>query len=391
MNKKDKKGNMPLHIAAENIKYDIIEILLEAGASVNSKNSGGKTALIQAVYSHELAEEPERVKSVNILIVAGADVNVVSKKCGYTALMYVSHYGYHKCLDLLLKLGADVNLRNNYGLTALSAAQLHWHPDGLKMLIEAGADVNVTDNNGDTALHMASIWPGNKHIDLLLKAGAEVNAMDEGGRTPLMVASSYSRENSIDLLLKAGADVNKGKDEDGETALILASHCCCIEMLSLMGADDNAAAYDGCTSLHLPKCFKRLLRAGIHINKFSESETKNALGTLIGAKDRYKDEELELVGYKDGVMVLYVAGETLEGTDVDKIPEELQFEEEKLQLKHICREAIRKHLLKLDPHQHLFGRIPKLSLPLALINYLLFHVSLETDDHHHGNDDDKSC
>ena len=50
-----------------------------------------------------------------------------------------------------------------------------------------------------------------------------------------------------------------------------------------------------------------------------------------------------------------------------------------LELKHICREAIRKHLLELDPHQHLFGRIPKLGLSSVLMNYLLYGESLDDD------------
>ena len=87
-------------------------------------------------------------------------------------------------------------------------------------------------------------------------------------------------------------------------------------------------------------------------------------------------------------MILYAAGETLGGGCVDKIPEQLQFEQEKLQLKHICREAIRKHLLKLDPHQHLFGRIPRLGLPNALKKYLLYNQSLDGDDNSDDNDDD---
>ena len=66
------------------------------------------------------------------------------------------------------------------------------------------------------------------------------------------------------------------------------------------------------------------------------------------------------------------------------LPEEIKFEEEKLQLKHICRETIRKHLLKLDHHSNLFGRIPDLSLT-ALNKCLLFHVSLDDDD---DDDDD---
>ena len=65
-----------------------------------------------------------------------------------------------------------------------------------------------------------------------------------------------------------------------------------------------------------------------------------------------------------------------------KIPEVLKFEDEKLDLKHICREAIRKHLLKLDPHQHLFGRVPRLGLSEAVNQYLLFNTNLDDEDNY---------
>ena len=92
-------------------------------------------------------------------------------------------------------------------------------------------------------------------------------------------------------------------------------------------------------------------------------------------------------------MLLYAAGEMVNdpvslchhnyqvsSSDLCDLLEELKFEEEKLELKHICREAIRKHLLKLDPHLNLFGRIPRLGLPNALNMYLLFNVSLEEEE-----------
>ena len=374
MNLKDTGGNTPLFLAiqrrseeclklVESMKCDLIEILLEAGASVNGMNSRGKTPLIQAVYVvNALTEEPERVKCVNILTEAGADVNAVSKENGYTALMYASYSGFPKCVDLLLKSGADVNACADYGGSALLETAKRYRSDCFKILLEAGADVNVTYNGGNTALFITSMWPGYKHIDLLLKAGAEVNIMDEGGRTPLMIASSYGRKRSVDLLLKAGADVNLGRDEKGESALIMSSLCGhyeCVDMLLNAGADVNDTCYDDSNALHvnrfirlrhlhrLPKCFRILLRAGIQINKFTKPKGKNALGTLVRTKKRFKKEKLEHVGYGDGLLLLYAAGETLEGTEEEKIPEELKFEDEKLQLKHICREAIRKHLLKL--------------------------------------------
>ena len=90
----------------------------------------------------------------------------------------------------------------------------------------------------------------------------------------------------------------------------------------------------------------------------------------------YKRFEYE-VNYVAPILLLCAAGETLDGTEEEKIPEELKFEEEKFQLKHMCRMAIRGHLLSLDPHSNLFGRIPKLALPKALNRYLLFNMSLD--------------
>ena len=67
-------------------------------------------------------------------------------------------------------------------------------------------------------------------------------------------------------------------------------------------------------------------------------------------------------------MLLYAAGETLDGPLPPKrgkygiigrveIPEYFVKLKENLELKHLCREAIRKHLIDLDPHEHLLGRI----------------------------------
>ena len=61
-----------------------------------------------------------------------------------------------------------------------------------------------------------------------------------------------------------------------------------------------------------------------------------------------------------------------------KVPEYLLQRE--ISLKSWCREAIRNHLLDLDPHTNLFIRVPLLSLPSLLQRYVLFELSLEEDD-----------
>ena len=224
-----------------------------------------------------------------------------------------------------------------------------------------------------------------KMVKRLIKAGADVNAKNKQGQTALFFASDYRY---LDMLLKAGADVNI-TDNDGNTTLHL--------LENLNNDDEGDVDYlknyvmkcqnakkilrDRLKNYH--QCVKKLLRAGIHINRFArvQRKRKTALQTLLDYKDKNQTADpMTEIDYTDSIKFLYTAGETLRGTDVDKMPEELKFEEEKLELKHICREAIRKHLLKLDPHQRLFSRIPRLGLPSVVTEYLLFNQSLDDDE-----------
>ena len=76
-------------------------------------------------------------------------------------------------------------------------------------------------------------------------------------------------------------------------------------------------------------------------------------------------------------MILCAAGETIDETrfDIPNYLKELNVESSKMNLSHICREAVRKHLINIDPHENLFHRVPKLGLPSALQKYLLYNVS----------------
>ena len=58
----------------------------------------------------------------------------------------------------------------------------------VKMLIEKGADVNVVDEHGITALHLASLLGYSEIVKMLIEAGANVNVVDVDGRTALQRA-----------------------------------------------------------------------------------------------------------------------------------------------------------------------------------------------------------
>jgi len=110
-----------------------------------------------------------------------------------------------KTLELLIKLGANVNIRSeDTGLTLLMKASCESKYEIVKILVDSGADVFTTDPyTGATALHKAC-QGGNPRIgQYLIKAGAFVDAVTPTmGHTPIMDALWYKSSGMVEELLK---------------------------------------------------------------------------------------------------------------------------------------------------------------------------------------------
>lgn len=59
-------------------------------------------------------------------------------------------------VDLLIKKGANINVRNDLQRTPLHLAAKSGSKNVAEMLINNGADINVIDMNGDTPMHIAA-------------------------------------------------------------------------------------------------------------------------------------------------------------------------------------------------------------------------------------------
>jgi len=115
-------------------------------------------------------------------------------------------------VSLLLKAGADPNLTNHQGRTALHFSCEKWNnPKSEKiasLLLEAGAKPNHQNVRGETPLHLAS---SANVVSLLLEAGADPNIQRMLGHTPLhdfIDQHSHAPDSSkiVSLYLEAGAD-----------------------------------------------------------------------------------------------------------------------------------------------------------------------------------------
>ena len=124
----------------------------------------------------------------------------------------------------VVEAGADTNAGDPLlGVTPLSWAALHGHTDAVDLLLELGADVNVRNQDGATALHLAAFLGRAKTVDLLLNRGADVNARNHSGDTPMdSLAADWGTTRFIAGLLRIEIDEKKVEAGRAKAAEILA-------------------------------------------------------------------------------------------------------------------------------------------------------------------------
>ncbi len=127
------------------------------------------------------------------LIEQGADVNV-SDRNGDTALHIASRYGNQAAVKILLPMIHDLNTGNELGYTALHYAAKNGHIEILQLLISNGADVNQQSTFGRTPLHAAAQFPNTAPSKLLLAAGADPDIRDADGLLPVNIAKQWQNE-----------------------------------------------------------------------------------------------------------------------------------------------------------------------------------------------------
>jgi len=144
-------------------------------------------------------------RSITTLLLRGADPNVRDAR-GMTALHVSVREDSRRAFDsLLADPRLDVDAANADGETALMLAAIAGRLDWAQKLAKQGARIN---RDGWTPLHYACSGPDNGVVAWLLAQGADLNARSPNGTTPLMMAARYGALDTADILLKAGADAS---------------------------------------------------------------------------------------------------------------------------------------------------------------------------------------
>jgi ankyrin repeat protein len=228
INTVDPDGISPVLIAIINGHYDAAGFLLNNGADPNLADETGRTALFSAVDFNTMPASnrpsPKVIDNklssldlIALLLDKGANVNAQLKKqqpyrvkldrgddtmltTGTTPLLRAAKAGDVPAMRLLLAKGADPKLATRAGITPLMAA--------------AGLGSKEEDTTGRFKTEADAI----ESIKLCLDAGVDINATNGQGQTALHAAALKGYNKVVQFLADHGASLN-AKDKQGKTPL----------------------------------------------------------------------------------------------------------------------------------------------------------------------------
>ncbi|KAF5581011.1 endocytosis ankyrin repeat Nuc-2 [Fusarium pseudocircinatum] len=175
----DEVGEAPIHVAVGNNNFEGLEQLLAAKADVNRQTPAGYTplmtaasyendAMLQKLLGH--SECKQRISQGNVQ--------------GITALHFAVQSGYAACVRLLLEAGAPASKTDEYGRTPMTylgwGNQEHQQEiyDTVKLLQGYGANIESKDNLGLTPALWACQKGNVSILKALVRAGASLGAID---------------------------------------------------------------------------------------------------------------------------------------------------------------------------------------------------------------------
>lgn len=167
----------PLLLAAEFAHVDILQVLLDASANVNSVDAKSWTALAWAVGKrHDAAVE---------VLLEAPGISVDSRDAtGRTPLMMAASLGEINILNQLLKSNAAIDSEDERKWTSLSCAVANNHKQTAELLLRvAGVCVDHQDAKGRTPFSLAAERGFTLIMQMLIENGADPHISDDEGHT----------------------------------------------------------------------------------------------------------------------------------------------------------------------------------------------------------------
>ncbi|KAI3387547.1 hypothetical protein SNEBB_006262 [Seison nebaliae] len=194
----NKDGAVCLHAAAKYGHYTIVRALLHKGANIDSRTKDDLTPL-------HLAVENDNVEVVQLLLGSGAKVQIQCGSAKESPLHSAAKQcGSLKSAEMLLKSGANPNMRKVNGETPLHVAARYGNVHLIRLLLMDRANAFLQSESGDTPLHICVRYCNYQCVYIILKFVEEslgkfdavllVNTVNYEGETATHLASELKKK-----------------------------------------------------------------------------------------------------------------------------------------------------------------------------------------------------
>jgi len=200
----DVDGRSLLHVAIRHERINVAKFLLSRNANIDARERfiGGFTPLHEAICSQHSME------LVQLLLDHGATIDSKDDD-GLTPLyractFYKSDY---EVVKLLLQRGAVCENKDKRGRTPLVHATLQCNLKLMAMLLNAGGRIDSKDNEGCTPLLRAVQQQKIESVRFLVDHGADILAVCKNGRSPVLCAIEKGYAESLYWMIRSHPDI----------------------------------------------------------------------------------------------------------------------------------------------------------------------------------------
>ena len=178
---------------------NIVTALVTKGANPNIRDTAGWAPLDYAIRF-------DKIDTISALVQSSYQLDCVQKIPTHEIPIIPIHLACEKSntkvVDVLIQYGADVNRKYN-GLTPLMVACKRGHNGIIQRLLqEPNIDIDAVDSiSGKCALHFAILT--SEIVTALVTKGANPNIRDESGWTPVDYAIGHNNIDAISALLQS--------------------------------------------------------------------------------------------------------------------------------------------------------------------------------------------
>ncbi|KAL7045286.1 hypothetical protein ACKWTF_002184 [Chironomus riparius] len=268
-------GDTALHLAARRHDTDMVRILVDYGANVDTQNGEGQTAL------HIAAAEGDEAL-VKYFYGVRASAHIVDNQ-DRTPMHLAAENGHASIIELLAdKFKASIYERTKDGSTLMHIASLHGHAECAQMLFKKGVFLHMPNKSGARSIHTAARKGHVGIINTLLQKGEHVDVTTNNNYTALHIAVESAKPAVVETLLGYGADLHIQGGKLKETPLHLGSRVPdgdrCVLMLLKSGANPNITTENGESPVHVAARYGNVVTLDLLLEDMGDPLLKSYVG-----------------------------------------------------------------------------------------------------------------